>query len=139
MKIKWVVVLVLVLGLVGFGAYRMFFQEMPPITKTLSINLEVKALPDFALSSNILDMVSPIDRTIGFTLSVESINEFAGNITFEVVGLPPEMIVSYFPGNMLTLGAGETRGISVEIVIPNDVNLIGTYTITVTAESVVYN
>jgi len=138
MKIKWILILMAIL-IVGVGTYFAFFQGMPPIIKTANITLTVKPVPDFALTTSIAHIDTFINRTIGFAVTVTSVNEFAGEVSFEVTGLPPEFVISYFPGQSLTLGPDSPKGISVEIIVPDNVTLVGDYTIVVTATSTTYN
>jgi len=138
MKIKWILILLAILVL-SVGLYFAFVQDQPPITKTAEITLAVKPAPDFTLTTNMQHIDTFINRTIGFAVTVTSINEFAGEVSFEVTGLPPEFIVSYFPGQSLTLGPDSPKGISVEIIVPDNATLIGDYIIVTTAMSTAYN
>jgi len=138
MKIKWILILLAILVL-SVGLYFAFVQDQPPITKTAEITLTVKPAPDFTLSTNIQHIDTFINRTIGFAITVTSINEFAGDVSFEVTGLPSEFQISYFPGQTLTLGPDSPKGISVEIIVPDNASLVGDYTIVTTATSTIYN
>ena len=135
MKTKWIALIFMILILV-VGSYFAFVQSQPPIVKTAEITLTVMSAPDFTLTTSIQHINTFINRTIGFAVTVESVNQFAGDISFEVTGLPPEFVVSYFPGQTLTLSPDSPKGISVEIVVPD---LVGDYTIVVTATSTTYN
>lgn len=128
--------IIIAFAAIAIGAFYLLQQD--PITKTVEITLEVKAAPDFTLTASIDHIITPIDRTISFALTVVSI-DFAGDITFSVADYPPGSTVTMFPSDTLTLGEGETRGINVEIVIPDDPTIIGNYTITAMAQSTVYN
>lgn len=114
-------------------------QQPPTITKTEQIALEVTPAPDFLLTLSTDFITTHINRTIGFAATVESVNNFAGDIAFSVTGEPQGAIISFFPSDTITLGPDQPRGISVEIIIPNDANAVGNYTIIVTAESSIYN
>jgi len=138
MKIKWILIIFMIL-IIGVGTYFAFFQNQPPIVKTKEITLSVKPAPDFTLTTNTSHIDTFINRTIGFAVTVTSVDEFAGDISFEVTGLSPEFLISYFPGQSLTLGPDSPRGISVEIIVPDNVTIIGDYTILVTATSTIYN
>ena len=141
MKTKWIGFLVIffLIVVIGLQVYALLQDPKSPITKTAEITLNVKPAPDFTLTTNMTHIDTFVNRTIGFAASVESLNGFAGIVDFEVTGLPPEMIIAYFPAQSLTLGAGESKGIAVEIIIPANSGLIGDYTILVTAESTEYN
>jgi uncharacterized membrane protein len=138
MKIKLILILVMIL-IVGVGSYFAFFQDQPPIVKTQEITLTVRPAPDFILETSMGHIDTFINRTIAFAVTVTSINEFAGEVSFEVTGLPPEFVISYFPGQTLTLGPDSPKGIQVDIVVPDDVSVVGDYSIVVTATSMTYN
>jgi len=114
-------------------------QQPPTITKTAEVTLTIKPAPDFTLDVQPGHLDSFIDRIASYTASITSVNEFAGEVVFSVSGLPPEITVSFLPSNMLTLGAGETKGVQIDVGIPLNEALIGNYTIIVTAESTQYN
>ena len=138
MKIKWILIIFMIL-IIGVGSYFAFFQDQPPIVKTAEITLTVNPAPDFTLTTSMSHIDTFINRTIAFAVTVTSVNEFAGEISFEVTGLPPEFLISYFPGQSLTLGPDSPKGIQVDIIIPDDANLVGDYTIIITATSTTYN
>lgn len=140
MKTKWIGFLVIffLIVVIGLQVYGLLQDSKPPIVKTAEITLIVSPAPDFSLSTNMTHIDTFVNRTIGFTATVESVNEFAGVIDFEVTGIPAGWAISYFPSQSLTLGT-EPKGISVEIIIPDDANLVGDYAILITATSTVYN
>ena len=138
MKTKWILILFVIL-IIAVGSYFAFFQDQPPIVKTVEVTLTVNPAPDFTLETSISHIDTFINRTIGFDVTGTSINEFAGDVSVEVTGLTPEFLILYFPGQTFTLGPDSSQGISVEIIVPNDANLVGDYTIIVTATSTIYN
>ena len=138
MKTKLILILIAIL-VIGVGSYFAFLQDQPPIVKTQEVTLTVKPAPDFMLETSMGHIDTFINRTIGFAVTVTSINEFAGEISFEATGLPPDFVISYFPGQTLTLGPDSPKGIQVDIVVPDDANLVGDYTIIITATSTTYN
>ena len=128
-----------ILSFVSVWAGVRYFQTPPPITKTAEITLNVKPAPDFILSTNMTHIETFINRTIAFAITVESVNEFTGDISFEVTGFPTDWVITYFPAQSLTLGPDQPKGISVEIIIPDDGTIVGAYTMTVTATTDNYN
>lgn len=138
MKTKWILFIAIILVL-AVGSYFAFFQDQEPIVKTKDITLTVRPAPDFTLATSMDHIDTFINRTIGFAVTLTSVNEFAGDVFLEVTGLPPEMVISYLPDQTVTVGPNGPYGINVEIVIPSDVSLVGDYTMTVTATSTNYN
>lgn len=114
-------------------------QQPPTITKTAEATLEIKPAPDFSLTLDPIALVSFTNRVATYAASVTSINDFVGEVVFSVTGLPPSITVTILPNATLTLAAGETRGVQIDIGIPADDALVGNYTIIVTAESSSYN
>ena len=138
MKIKWILIFFVIL-IIFVGSYFAFFQDQPPIVKTAEITLTVNPAPDFTLETSMSHIDTFINRTIGFAVTGTSINEFAGDVSVEVTGLTSEFLISYFPDQTFTLGPESPSGISIEIIVPNDMSLVGDYTIIVTATSTIYN
>jgi hypothetical protein len=138
MKIKLILILFVIL-IIAVGSYFAFFQDQPPIVKTQEITLTVNPAPDFTLETSVSHIDTFINRTIGFTVTGTSINEFAGDVSVEVTGLTSEFLISYIPGQTFSLGPDSSSGISVEIIVPSDPSLVGDHTIIVTATSTIYN
>lgn len=134
---KWVLLGVLAVVLVVSGF--LVTQTQPTITKTVAVTLNVLDKPDFNLIVSPDTVNSPIGRVASYAVTVEKINDFAGDITFNVSGLPPEFLVSYFPSNTITVGGDQQQGIQIDIAVPDDVGLVGSYQVTITAESTQYN
>jgi len=114
-------------------------QQPPMITKTAEVMLTIHPSPDFTLAATPEHLDSFPDRVATFTASVTSVNNFAGEVVFSVEGLPPEITVSILPSDTLTLGPEEPKGVQIDIGIPSNQDLVGDYTITVTARSTQYN
>lgn len=133
----------LVVGLVfmvlALGAALLLTRQQAPIIRTGEITLTIKTSPDFSLVVSPPHIDSFIDRVATSTASVTSHDEFSGDITFTVTGLPASITVTFFPSDTLTLGPGETRGVQIDYGIPDDETLVGDYTILITATSTVYN
>jgi len=114
-------------------------QQQTPIIKTAEVTLTIHPSPDFTLVVTPEHIDSFPDRVVPYNASVTSVNNFAGEVIFSVSGLPPEIIVTYFPSNTLTLGPDAPKGVQINVEIPLNQALVGDYTITVTAESTQYN
>ena len=114
-------------------------QIPPTIIKTAEVTMVINPSPDFSLETSVTHIETFPNRVVSFTASVTSVNNFAGEVVFLVSGLPPEITITYFPSDTLTLGDGETRGIQIDLGIPLNQALVGDYTIVVTATSTNYN
>jgi len=136
---RTILAICLVVGILAIAIIIGITQQPPVITKTAEVTLTINPSPDFSLAATPEHLDSFPDRVATFTASVTSVNNFGGEIVFSVSGLPPEITVSILPSNTLTLGAGETRGVQIDIGIPLNQALVGDYTITVTAKSTNYN
>ena len=134
-----IILIVIGILLVFVGLAWFFTQGQPPITKTAQVTLSVKPAPDFTLEVTPVHIDSPIGRTVAYNAQVTSVNNFAGDITFSITGLPAGFTVTYFPGPTLTLGPDMPRGVQINIAIADDPALVADYTITVKAESMNYN
>jgi len=138
MKKSWIIIGLLVAILV-VGVAFILTQQQTPIIKTAQVTLTVHPSPDFTLTVTPEHLDSFPDRVVPYNASVTSVNGFAGEVVFSVEGLPPEIIVTYFPSNTLTLGPDAPKGVQINVEIPLNQALVGDYTITVTAESTQYN
>jgi len=72
-------------------------QQQTPIIKTAEVTLTIHPSPDFTLVVTPEHIDSFPDRVVPYNASVTSVNNFAGEVIFSVSGLPPEIIVTYFP------------------------------------------
>ena len=124
--------------LLAFGTL-VLTQTQPKISKSVNVILNITPSVDFTLTADPVSITTPVGRNVAYTISVISVNDFAGDILFSISGLPEGVTAAFLPSNTLTLGAGETRGISVEMVIPDDPAIVGDYTLVVTATSTIYN
>lgn len=137
---KIALIVTIVLWMTAFAVMAMLLlQTQPTITKTAEVTLTLNPSPDFTLEVLPEHIESFINREIAYTASVTSVNNFAGDVVFSISGVPGGITVTMFPDNTLTLGTGETKGIQINLAIPLDESLIGTHTLTITAESTVYN
>lgn len=114
-------------------------QTKPTISKSATFKLNILPRPDFTLAITPLEIHTPIERTVAFTVEVTSIQGFTGEVVFVVTDIPAGVTVAILPSDTLTLGLDETRGVQLEITIPDDDTLIGWHTLTVTANSNIYN
>ncbi len=114
-------------------------QQPPTIVKTAEVTMTINPSPDFILTVTPTHIESFPNRIASFTAQVEAVNNFGGDIVFDVSGLPAEITVTYLPSDTITLGPGETRGIQIDLGIPLNQALVGDYTIVVTATSTNYN
>ncbi len=135
---KKIIIIIGILILLA-GAVYLLTQTKPAIRKTATVTLSVKPSVDFTLEVAPAHIDSPLERTIAYTTTVTSVNNFAGDIVFSTSTLPSGFTITMFPSPTLTLGAGETKGIQITIDIGSTPSLIGDYTISITAESTVYN
>ena len=135
---KWIIASVLTV-LLAMVVFMVHTQTKPTITKTVQVTLNIQAKPDFTLQATPLEINTFIGRTVAYSASVTSINQFAGEIVFSLVGIPAGVTATIFPSNTLTLGPGETKGVQIEIVIADDEVLIGSYNLSITANSDTYN
>lgn len=136
-KAKWLIFGAILLLIVA--VYFVMTQTKPAIIKTVQVMLSVKPSVDFTLAVTPAYVESPINRTVAYIATVTSVNNFAGDIVFTISGLPAGFTVTMFPGNKLTLGPDAPKGIQINIDIGNNPALVGDYTITVKAESTIYN
>ncbi len=109
------------------------------IVKTQHFTLTVFSVPDFSLVLPLTSGTAYAGQTIAIGATVESIDQFSGEVVFSVSGYPSGSVVTYFPTNTVTIAPGTPRSIQVNIAIPADNALVGTYDIAITAESTVYN
>ena len=136
---RMILAICLVVGILAIAIIIGITQQPPVITKTDEVTLTINPSPDFNLAFLPDHLDSFPDRVVTYTASVTSVNNFAGEVVFSVEGLPPEITVSILPSDTLTLGAGETKGVQIDVGIPLNQALVGDYTITVTATSTNYN
>lgn len=139
-KSTWLVLAIIFVFLIMGGVVlSVILQQQPPITHTVQVTLEITLAPDFTPAVSPDHIITPINRTVAYNASATSVNGFVGEVVFSVSGEPIGSTVSFFPSDTLTLSVGETRGIQIDIMIPDDVNLVGTHALSVTMESTQYN
>jgi uncharacterized membrane protein len=114
-------------------------QTQPKISKSVNVILNITPSVDFTLTADPVSITTPVGRNVAYTISVVSVNDFAGDIVFSISGPPEGVTAAFLPSNTLTLGAGETKGIQIDLSIPQDNALVGEHALTITAESEVYN
>lgn len=136
-NLKWIV---LAVALTALLAVAILSQVRPTITKTAEATLTVLPRPSFnlVLGPGHIDTY-PGRADAAYNASVTSINGFAGVVDFSVSGLPTGFTVTTFPSATVTLGAGETKGIQINVSVADDDALVGNYTISVSASSSNYN
>jgi len=135
-RLIWIVLAMVVVCAVG--VMIALTQTKPAITKTATVTLSVKPAPDFTLKVEPTHIDSPLGRSVAFSATVTSVNNFAGEVVFSVSGLPAGFAMAIWPSNTLTLGPDAPKGIQINIDIGASAP-VGDYTITVTAESTNYN
>ena len=135
---SWIIIGILVCILI-IGVAIVVTQTPPTIIKTTEVTMTINPSPDFSLETSMQHIETYPNRVTTFTASVTSINNFGGEIVFSVSGLPPEITVTYFPSDTLTLGPDAPKGIQIDLGIPLNQALVGDYTIVVTATSTNYN
>ena len=135
---KWLI-LFIVFAVLGIGIFVALTQTNPTISKSATFKLNIIAKPDFSLVVAPLEIHTPYQRTVSFTVSVTSILGFVGEVTFVVTDIPVGITVVILPSDTLTLGLGETKGVQLQITIPDDSTLMGWHTLTITANSDTYN
>jgi len=128
------IVAIIVAAVLGF----LYGQAQTPITKTLTVVVDVQAAPDFTLMASPTSIITYPNRTIAFVLTATSNGTFAGDVVFSVSGLPSGMTATFFPSNKVTVGTATPGGVQLSIVIDTTV-VVKTYNLTVTATSTVYN
>jgi len=136
---KKLIILFVGLAVLSIGLFVALTQTMPTITKTAQVTMTVMPKPDFTLDVGVPHVDVPIGRTTSYVASVSSVNNFAGEVVFSIGGEPTGAVVTFLPGDTVTIAPGESRGCQIDIAIPDDPTLIGDYTITVTAISNIYN
>lgn len=138
MKRRWWVALAII-AVISISLGLTLAQTKPPILKSQVVTLKVKPKPSFTLAVTPAAVESFVGNTVAYNATVTSVKGFAGQVIFSMDGLPPAFTVSYFPGNVVTLGTAAPVGVQINITIPDDEALVGDYTITVNAESTIYN
>lgn len=134
MKIALGVLLVVVVGIVGY-----FIGQTPPaIVKTATVTLDVRPSPTFTLAVTPATIITYPNRTVAYGVLCTGVNNFAGDITISVTGLPAGATATFLPAAKFTLGA-TPAGPQVNIAIPDDQALVKIHTLTFTATSTVYN
>ena len=137
-KSTWIIIGLLVAILI-VGVAVILTQTPPTITKTAEVTLTIQPSPDINLTTSTEHIDSFPNRVASFAATVEAVNNFAGDVVFSIDGLPPEITVTYFPSDTVTLDPSGPKGVQIDLGIPDDQSLVGNYTITVTAESTQYN
>lgn len=123
-------ILVLIL-IVVLGLCIIFAQQEPPIIKNQEFELNIKPAAYFTFKLSVAELNTFIERTASFVVTIKSYNTYAGDITISVEGISMEM-VEIVPRDTFKIGAWETKGAIINLIIPNDPELVGTYTLIVT-------
>ncbi len=113
-------------------------SQVPPIVKTQTVEFRVQAAPDFNMAVTPPSITTFVGRTVAYSATFESVNDFAGEVMVGVSGLPADIKVTFFPSNVLTIAPGPVKGIQINVEIPGTA-AVGTYQVTVTATSDKYN
>lgn len=134
MKIALGVVLVIVVGLVGY----FIGQTQPAITKTATVTLDVRPSPTFTLAVTPATIITYPNRTVAYSALCTGVNNFGGVITLTISGLPTGVTAEFLPSATFTLGT-EPKGAQINISLPDNQALVGIKTLTITATSTSYN
>lgn len=127
----------LILAALAIGVY--IGLQNPPITHEVTVTLNVGAAPDFTLTVTPDTINTFVNRTVAYNVECDSVNQFAGDITLSVGGLPSGWAVEFWPSATFTIGPGSPKGAQLNITIPDDPAAVGTYQVKVTATSTTYN
>jgi uncharacterized membrane protein len=113
-------------------------SQVQPIVKTQTVELRIQAAPDFNMAVTPPSITTFVGRTVAYSVTLESVNDFAGEVMVGVSGLPADIKVTFFPSNVVTIASGPLKGIQVNLEIPATAT-VGTLQVTVTATSDKYN
>lgn len=130
---KWLPILAAVLFLAAALP-----SQVPPIVKTQTVELRIGAAPLFNMAATPAAIATYVGRTVAYSVALESVNDFAGEIRVALTGLPADITVTYFPSDAVTIAPGPARAVQVTLGIPASA-APGTYQLTVTATSTEYN
>jgi hypothetical protein len=109
------------------------------IEKSAAFTLIVVSVPDFTLILPSYSGAAYAGQVFPISAEVESVDQFAGDIVFSIAGQPPGSVVTFLPSDTVTIAPGFKKGVQINIAIPADNSLAGTYIILITAISTVYN
>lgn len=109
------------------------------ITKTAHFTLSVVSVPDFNLVLPVVSGTAFAGQVFSFAAEVSSIDQFAGEVVLSISGEPVGSTVTFLPGNTVTVAPAFPKSVQINIAIPANNSLVGSYDIVVKAESTVYN
>ena len=131
---KRFLILAALLALLSFPV----LAQQTPIVKTQTVALEIKTAPDFNMTVTPPTITTYVNRTVAYNITLESVNDFAGEIVLEVTGLPANVTAMFFPSNTVTIGPGPVAGIQVNVEVKADAP-VGSYQLIFKATSTNYN
>ncbi|NIO40247.1 MAG: hypothetical protein GTO41_08655 [Burkholderiales bacterium] len=134
---KWIIIAAVVL-VIAAVVVIVITQPLPTITKTVDVILNIQPKPDFSLAVTPSPLNVHVGRTAVYTASCTSINNFVGEVTLSISGLPTGATATFNPSATFTLTPALPAGANIEIVIPDDDTLVGEHTLTITATSDTY-
>jgi hypothetical protein len=124
--------------LIGAAAFFLGGQEPPPIEKTATVTLDIRASPTFNLAVTPANIISYPNRVVAYNIVCTGVNNFAGVITLTASGLGTGMTAQFLPSATFTLGL-TPAGAQMNVTVPDDQALVKIHTLTIKARSVSYN
>jgi uncharacterized membrane protein len=109
------------------------------ITKTIPFTLTVVSVPDFTLEVMPTSGIAYAGQTFSISVTAASVDQFAGEVVFSISGYPAGSVVEFLPTDRAVIAPGTPKGVQINITIPADNALVGTYNLVIKAESVNYN
>jgi len=107
-----------------------------PTEKSVVFTLEVAVAPDFDLLLPVSSAKGFIGSFVAFQIRVASRNGFSGNVALSVQGLPVGASAVFSSDNVYVPVGGEGLA-TLTVTLPNDVSIVGTYSLTIFGSSVV--
>jgi len=109
------------------------------IEKSAVFRLTVWAVPDFELFLPSTEGVAYAGQVFPINVEVRPVDQFAGDVDLSVEGVPPGTTVEFFPSSKVTVAPGAARGVQINLHLPADNAIVGTYELTIRAVSTQYN
>lgn len=134
-RYAWILLVVLILAV---GAIIVMTQTKPAITKTVQVILQIKPSPSFNLAVTPDPLITYPNRTAVYSVTCTAVNDFAGEVTLSVTGVPSGVTATFVPSATFTLGPDAPKGANLELAVSQSA-VVGTYSITITATSTNYN
>ncbi len=111
-----------------------------PITKTATFSLQVTVTPDFSMVASPSSAKAWAGQRVSFGVDMVANESFSGDVKLTILsGLPTGTVVTFLPGDTVTVAPGYPKSIQIQLDIPSDNSLAGIYQIVVQGESTSYN